>query len=521
MRSDAPAPNGTQRGLRRALGGRQRIVVIGAGIGGLTAGALLLQAGFPVTVLEAHVYPGGSAGTFFHKGFRFDAGATLAGGFAPGGPHARLAAALGLAWPVHPVDPAWVVHLPGGETITQWADPAAWKGERQRAFPGSDRFWRTQERLADVAWEIAAQPFPWPPASAGDVAALASAVRPATVRALPYLTRTVADMTPPGRPALKRFLDAQLLIAAQATADKTNALYGSAALDLPRRGVNHVRGGIGALAETLVDWIRNHGGTVHFRQQVEAVDVRDGAAVAVRTNKGMTVEAEWVLANVTPWALRDLLDGDAPQALRREVDDREATWGAFTLYLGLDAARLPAAAADHHQVIVDAGRPLGEGNSVFISLSDPEDESRAPAGKRAATLSTHTEIGLWWQLRREEDPAAYEGRRDDYTKRLLRAAEQALPGIGDAAELILPGTPVTFQTFTRRPGGMVGGFPQSSLFGVRGPHIGIPNVKLVGDSIFPGQSTAGVTLGAMRVAEDVLTEMNGEISWNASTESST
>jgi phytoene dehydrogenase-like protein len=66
-------------------------LIIGAGIGGLTTAALLLKAGHKVTVLEAHVYAGGCAGTFYHKGYRFDAGATLAGGFAPGGPHARLA----------------------------------------------------------------------------------------------------------------------------------------------------------------------------------------------------------------------------------------------------------------------------------------------------------------------------------------------------------------------------------------------------------------------------------------------
>ena len=52
--------------------------------------------------------------------------------------------------------------------------------------------------------------------------------------------------------------------------------------------------------------------------------------------------------------------------------------------------------------------------------------------------------------------------------------------------------------------GMVGGFAQTSLFAARGPQTGIDNLWLVGDSIFPGQSTAGVTLGAMRVATEVL-----------------
>ena len=63
----------------------KRILVIGAGFGGLTATAELSQCGHDVTVVEAHVYPGGSAGTFYHQGYRFDASATLAGGFAPGG----------------------------------------------------------------------------------------------------------------------------------------------------------------------------------------------------------------------------------------------------------------------------------------------------------------------------------------------------------------------------------------------------------------------------------------------------
>jgi C-3',4' desaturase CrtD len=481
----------------------KQIIVVGAGLGGLTAGALLLRAGHPVTVLEAHVYPGGSAGTFYHQKYRFDAGATLAGGFSPGGPHARLAQMLDLDWPVRPADPAWLVHLPDGRTVTQWSDPDRWREEWSSLFPETGDFWRTQEMLADISWDISSRPFPWPPQKARDFITLARALRPATARALPYLFRRIGDFAPKGDPIFSAFLDGQLLISAQTTASKADALYGSAALDLPRRGVNHVQGGMGSLARTLVGWIEANGGQVLYRQQVERIEVKDGRAVAVRTQKGLRLEGEAILANVTPWALVDLLGEAAPPHLRREVNRRQATWGAFTLYLGLDTRYLPKDLASHHQVIMDANRPLGEGNSVFISLADPGDPSRGPEGKIPATLSTHTAIAPWWQLY-HGDGGAYRQRRAKYVERLLAAAERAIPDLNRAIELCLPGTPVTFDFYTRRPRGMVGGFPQTSLFSARGPKTGIPNLWLVGDSIFPGQSTAGVTLGALRVAADVL-----------------
>ncbi len=479
-------------------------LIIGAGIGGLTTAALLLKAGHQVTVLESHVYPGGSAGTFYHKGFRFDAGATLAGGFAPGGPHARLAEILGLTWPVEPVDPAWMVHLPNGRSVTQWADSEQWREERMAAFPGTEPFWRTQEMLADVSWDISTRPFPWPPESPRDWVALAQALRPNTLKAAPYLFRSIGSLAHTTDPLFKAFLDTQLLISAQATADEANALYGSAAFDLPRRGVNHVHGGMGALAQTLVDWIRANGGEVLFRQKVEKIEVTNGRATAVLTQKGLHLPADHIVANTTPWALTNLLGEQAPRRLQKETVKRPATWGAFTLYLGLDAAKLPADLVGHHQIIRDHKRPLGEGNSVFVSLSDAADSSRGPAGTRTATLSTHTAVQPWWDLHRADDQSAYLAKREAYTEKLLDGAEQAIPGLRDAVQLCLPGTPVTFEFYTKRPFGMVGGFPQTSLFKARGSGTGISNLWLVGDSIFPGQSTAGVTLGGMRVATAVL-----------------
>ena len=485
------------------MGRALRTVVIGAGVGGLTAAALLLKAGHEVTVLEAHIYPGGSAGTFYHQKYMFDAGATLAGGFAPGGPHAKVAEILGLEWPIRAVDPAWIVHLPDGRVVTQWVDRSAWEDERKRLFPNTEHFWHLQERLAKISWDIASRPFPWPPQSPANWLTLARGLRPSTLPAIPYLARTMNSLPLGNDPLFRTFLDAQLLISAQTTTERAGALYGSAALDLPRRGVNHVLGGIGSLAKTLVEWIRANGGQVHFRQRVERIEVSGGRAKAVYTVQGARHRADFVLANVTPWKLNDLLGAEAPGALASELENLEPTWGAFTLYLGLEGAAIPEGLADHHQIVVDPARPLGEGNSVFLSLSDANDPLRAPPGRRAATLSTHTRVQTWWELYQAANKDGYFQRRSLYADRLVEAAARVVPDLRSAIHLCLPGTPVTFEYYTRRPMGMVGGFPQSSLFAARGPRVGFANLWLVGDSIFPGQSTAGVTLGALRVAAEV------------------
>jgi C-3',4' desaturase CrtD len=487
----------------------RRIVVVGAGIGGLSAAALLAKSGLEVTVLEAHVYAGGCAGTFFHGGYRFDAGATLAAGFEPGGGMTRLGERLGIEWPVEAADVAMRVHLPGGQTVTRWTDEAAWQAEREAALGAQgEPFWRWQEETAAALWDVALRGVPWPPQSLHDAAALGGAGARLGLAAplrLPQFgadaLRTVAAHLKSASPALRHYVDGQLLIAAQATSPTANALYGAAALDMPRRGVAHVRGGIGQIAARLVEAVRQFGGQVHFRQRVTSVERRSDGVFIIRTQRKGEFVADEVLFNLPPWDAGRLMAGDAPDRLRRAGRPADG-WGAFMVYVGLDGGGIPADTPLHNQVLLR--EPFGEGNSVFLSLSLPDDTQRAPAGQRALTISTHTELLPWWDLF-ERDREAYEARKLEYTERVLAAARVALPGLRAAANLILPGTPVTFQRYTGRSLGWVGGFPQTSLFRAWGPRVA-DGVWLVGDSIFPGQSILATALGGARAASAVQQE---------------
>jgi C-3',4' desaturase CrtD len=501
-----------------------RIVVIGAGVGGLSTSALLARAGLDVTVLEAHIYAGGSASTFYHQGYRFDAGATLPAGFYPGGPMDLVGQAVGIdRWPVRSDDPAMVVHLPDGARVTRYGGEQRW-AERRRVFgPEAEPFWRWQETTSDALWDLALRLPAWPPQIPGEAARLVgdglawmgndlrNRLKPSL--ALDVFRPVSAHLHRHSHGAaserLRLFVDAQLLIAAQTTSRYTNALYGASALDLPRRGVAHAEAGMGAIAGTLVEAVKRNGGQVHFRQEATRIVVERGRPVAVETKKGASFPADVVIANLPPWNVNRLLGEYAPRRLHtrrlRALPPRpEHLWGAFMLYAGLDGAAVPHDFPLHHQVVLR--EPMGNGNTVFLSLSPAWDEGRAPQGRRALTLSTHTELGPWWDFH-EQDRQAYEARKQVYTERVLAAAEVAVPGLRDAADLTLSGTPVTFQRFTRRDWGWVGGFPQTSLTRAWGPRLA-PGLWLVGDSVFPGQSVPAVALGGLRVAQSLLAELD-------------
>ncbi|MDX1616457.1 MAG: hypothetical protein R3300_19260, partial [Candidatus Promineifilaceae bacterium] len=222
----------------------------------------------------------------------------------------------------------------------------------------------------------------------------------------------------------------------------------------------------------------------------------------VATERGEVDVADVVIANLPPANVAELVERPLPAPLRGLQGPPEDGWGAFTLHLGVHEESVAETSVLHHQII--AGRPLSEGGSLFLSVSPLWDSSRAPAGRRAVTISTHTRLQPWWHVF-HSDRDGYEERKREYQQRLMRAAGRVFPQIETSAELVLPGSPVTFRRYTGRSNGWVGGFPQTSLMRAWPPRLA-PNLYLVGDSIFPGQSTAAVALGGLRVGDRIAAE---------------
>ncbi|MDY7015364.1 MAG: NAD(P)-binding protein, partial [Cyanobacteriota bacterium] len=173
----------------------RRAVVIGAGIGGLTAGALLARRGYEVLIFDQALVPGGCASTFKRRGFTFDVGATQVAGLEPGGIHKRIFDELDIEIPAAtPCDPACAVFLPGErDPINVWRDAQKWRAERQRQFPGSEPFWQLMATLFNASWQFQLRDPVLPPRNPWDVGQLLSALRWDTAITFPFTFLTVGD----------------------------------------------------------------------------------------------------------------------------------------------------------------------------------------------------------------------------------------------------------------------------------------------------------------------------------------
>jgi C-3',4' desaturase CrtD len=480
------------------------VVVIGAGIGGLAAGALLARKGLQVTVLEAQDYPGGCAATFSMQGYRFDAGATIGCGFHPGAPMDMLGRELGISWPVTPEPVAWQ-YRHRGITLNLTTS----RSEIINRFPRSEAFWKEQSLLAALLWRLAEGGLSWPVKGPRDLALLARkgvAELPGTAVLLKFAAKTarewLASHDLDTDAEFVRFLDAQLLVSVQTTTMHANALNAAIALDLPVSGASRIAGGIGRVSEQLAGSIAESGGAVLYGQEVTRIDSVRREVIGVETRDGGAFAADFTIANLTPDSLEKLVDMEGEPFSREEIG---AKWSAFVLYLGMDAAFFGGVLPTHLQIVAGSGE-LAECGSIFASASSPVETDRAPEGLCAVTISTHTAPEPWFEAKKRGQ-SAYLEMKERYTEKVLDLLSEHIPGVREAIKSITASTPVTWERYTGRANGHVGGYPQTSLFNVRGPATRFDNLFLVGDSIFPGQSLPGVVTGARRSVELLLQRM--------------
>lgn len=492
-------------------------IVLGAGFGGLASAALLALYGHDVLVLEGHTTVGGCAGYFdrFEKDergdrlrYRFDVGATTLSGVVTGRSFDRLFSLLGDAPVLRRVDPGMVVWLPDGRKLVRWSDTDRWIRACEECFGqrGQREFWGRIMGIADRGWELSRVNPTFPPKSLRDILGM---VRPVNLRNLDLLSatrRSVMDLVREcgldDNALFRQFLAEQLMITAQNVPEDTPLLVGAMGLAYPNE-TWYAEGGMYGVAGFLETKIRENGGEVRTKRKVGTIE-REGDRWALVTQRE-TYRARRVISNSTVWDMAGLVRGEYSRYFGEQVRRSGRGWGAFTVYCAVSDS-FDDAGSLYHQIHCDP-LPHSGSRSIFVSLSPVNDGLRAPEGWRVLTVSTHLADPDVWERLAAQSPDLYEKRKEELGRTILELVSARLPGFSTAQKkFVLTGTPRTFGFYTRRMHGMVGGIPHSlqrNLVFAPKHRTPLPEMYMVGDTVYPGQGVAAVVLGALNLVAEL------------------
>jgi C-3',4' desaturase CrtD len=492
------------------------VVVVGGGIGGLTAAALLAARGADVCLLERESNLGGSASSFQKFGCTFDDGLGLYAGWQPSGVHQRIFAELPVKAPeVRALNPAYVVRLPDHSQVAITADSEQFEDNLRAVFPEcADKavgFYRT---IAPLSRSLSSALRKVPDLKTASKVRQLSAFLPDARRALQLrkLANDTAAQHIAGTSArFRRFLDVQLQALAQSSTDDCSYLYASVILDTPRDSLFTIKGGVSALAETLAESIKESGGKIRLNTPVLRLAYdSSGRATGVDLLSGETVEAsKAVISNLTIWDTYGKLVGlsRTPNEIRKQMTSLRGT-GAYLVYAALEECAVERLPAEHILTLADwrENQTYDEQSQLSIGISPRWDPS-APSAKRAVTIQAFTDVDEWFTF--HEDESEHENRDQLTMEACWQRLHAALPELGGDIEVIDTATPRTFYEQTRRKLGMVGTVREMSM--PSGPYpspllshlTSVPNLFRVGDTAFPGAGIAAVSHSALIAANEI------------------
>ena len=488
----------------------KKVVVIGAGIAGLTSAAILSKLGFSVTLIESHRQSGGCAGTFKRNGYIFDVGATQVAGLESGGVHARIFKFLEIEIPeASLLDPSCIVDLNDGrEPINIWHDRGKWIAERKKQFPGSERFWDLCNLIHQSNWKFANNDPIIPVRNFWDFSQFIKALNPQNLLTGILIKGSMFDILKicgsDKDKRLIKFLNLQLKLYSQEDVYSTAALYGCTVLQMSQQphGLWHLKDSMQALSVALEKSLKQTNAKILFNQKVNSLVFDTNRHLwKIKTIKGNSVNEYYshdVIYSPPPQGLLNLLVDKNYNYLKykNRLKNLPKPTGALVFYSALKKENMINISSNHYQIV---SKDLG---SLFISLSEVGD-GRAPVGEITLIASIFTDTQEWFDLGKDQ----YICKKNKYLKQISKAVEekfQISPENWLHQEL---STPRAFERWTNRPKGIVGGLGQNpEIFGLFGLSSRTPfeGLWLCGDSIYPGEGTAGVSQSALMVSKQII-----------------
>jgi phytoene dehydrogenase-like protein len=502
---------------------RYDVVVVGGGIGGLTAAALLARKGLQVLLVEQHYMPGGCCGAIRRQGITFDVGATVLYGFGEKGlnAHRYVMNELEEEIDILPRDAIFHMHIADKE-LTFSHDFQSYFEEISALFPDQKEDLRSfYDYLFDFTSNtLAKNAMIVPPTEApiGGVQFERSEEdnRRIAEQLIPMMSQDSITLFKRffNDPELMSFLDLITRTISYVDADECPAiLTASMLVDHHIGGAYYPSGSPQMLSNKLERAIERLGGQILYRHLVDEILISDGVAHGVRLDDGTVIGADRVVANATIWNLYGKLvrpEHIAPERMKW-AQHFVPSHSNFILYVGVDDEAFPDWCRPMEIFIEDPEDVLGHGVTLYNPMA--QDPTVSPPGVRSVTL-TVVHDGEWprpWEsaYRSEE----YQRRKREEAEKVLDRVEAYIPNFRQHIRVMEIATPTTTERFTLKNWGNIGGPKQAmgqDMMNRPNARTDWQNLYLCGDSTVMGLGVLPATMSAIGAANMVLRDLGQE-----------
>ncbi|KAM3113057.1 carotenoid isomerase [Phormidesmis sp. 146-33] len=489
-------------------------IVIGSGIGGLVTATQLAAKGASVLVLERYLIPGGSAGYFERSGYRFDVGASMIFGFGDRGTTNLLTRALkAVDMSIETVpDPVQIhYHLPNGLALKVHKDYEKYIRELSDRFPHEEKGIR---QFYDECWKVFNCLNVMDLLSLEELGYLTRVFFQHPLACLglaKYLPQNVGDLARRfiHDPELLKFIDMDCYIWSVVPADKTPMINaGMVFSDRHYGGINYPKGGVGQIAQKLVEGLEKAGGHIQYKANVTEILTENGRATGVKLATGEVYQAKRIISNATRWDTFDKLlpESHKPKSEKKWQQRYQQSPSFLSLHLGVKAEALPIGTECHHILLEDWDNMEAEQGTIFVSIPTLLDPSLAPDGYHIIHAFTPSWMSYWQNL----SPSEYEQKKEAAAGRVIDRLETLFPTLNQHLDYEEIGTPRTHRRYLGRANGTYGPIPSRKLPGLLGMpfnRTAIAHLYCVGDSTFPGQGLNAVAFSGFACAHRVAVDL--------------
>jgi prolycopene isomerase len=469
------------------------VVVIGAGIAGATAAALLAKAGLGVTVCEAQPRPGGYLSGFERRGYTFDTSVVWLNQCGPGGLAHALFRHVGEGFPRCP--PLHRIRRYRGESFDYLltSDPGELQRQLARDHPaeaaGLERFFRDARELGLRWMDLRRR------SRSTETMSLAEKARHG-VTMLGWAVPVRRHLGVGAEAGLRRYFEGRDLERIFCTEGQLTSILFPIAWAYAGDFQAPPAGGAATLVAWLLDRAAARGAEIELGRRVARVLVERGRAVGVELETGDRVRCRHVLAacDVETLYERMLPAALIPQRLTRKLRGAELYGSHVGVFLGLDCDARSLGLGEEVVCLTrdDVSRADQSGGdptrtSLVVVAPSVRDATLAPPGRGTLTIQCTASIDHERAWRTEPGMvrgAAYRELKQELANVLVERVERSLvPRLREHVAVMEVATPVTYQRYTgNRDGSIMGATPSVRNISSRIAHhrTPVPNVLLAG-----------------------------------------